>query len=434
MKRASVTSDVSLRRNALAVMALAVLLVVGIGGWAASTSLSNAAIGDGTVIIDGSSKKIQHLQGGIVSKLLVEEGQHVNAGDILLQLDSASARANLGIVESSLAQLYVRRSRLQAESVGAASFSMDDLSRAKLDTVDSKRFIDSEMQLFATRRSALLGMKKQLEEQSAQLGDEVSGHELQIEAIDRATVLVTQETSAADSLYQKKLLTLQRLNALKRQMIQLAGDKGERLAAKAQAEGKIAETNLQILQLDEDRRNENSKELTDVNAKIAEMEERRTAALDQINRLDIRAPVAGQIYQLDIHTIGGVVSAGEQLMLLAPDQQLLTVETKIATRNIDQVYLSQHADIRFSAFDQRTTPEVEGKVVAISPDVITDQRTGIKYYSVMVRPDSKSLAQLKGLALYPGMPAEVFIRVADRTVISYLTKPLTDQMKYTFRE
>ncbi|WP_313606846.1 HlyD family type I secretion periplasmic adaptor subunit [Rhizobium sp.] len=427
-------SDSSLRRNGLVVLALAVLLVAGLGGWSATTSLSNAAVGEGTVIIDDSVKKIQHLQGGIVSKLFVREGQHVEAGEIILQLDSATARANLGIVESSLAQLYVRRSRLQAESIGAEMFSTDDLVHAKLNTVDNIRFVDGEMQLFSTRRSALLGMKKQLEKQIAQLADEVKGHQLQIDAIDRAIVLLAQETAAAESLYEKRLLTLQRLNALKRQWIQLDGDKGERLAARAQAETKIAETGLQILQLDEDRRNENSKELTDVDAKIAEMEERRMAGTDQLDRLDIKAPVAGRVFQLEIHTIGGVVAAGEQLMLLAPDQQSLTVDTRIATRNIDQIFLTQHADIRFSAFDQRTTPEVKGEVIGVSPDVVTDQRTGMNYYSVRVKPTAESLSQLKGLALYPGMPAEVFIRVADRTVISYLTKPIIDQMNHTFRE
>ncbi len=424
----------SLRRNGLTVLGLAGLLVFGIGGWSATATLSNAAIGEGTVIIDESVKKIQHLQGGIVSKLLVREGQHVQAGQILLQLDSATVKANLGIVESTLAQLYVRRSRLQAESVGADSFSTDDLTRSGLRVSEKMRFVEGEMELFAARRSAMLGMKKQLEEQIAQISAEVTGHQMQLSSINSAAVLVAQEEDAAESLYRKKLITLQRFNALKRQSIQLEGDKGERTAAMAQAETKIAQTSLQILQLDEDRRKENSTELTDVDAKIAEMEERRTAGTDQLNRLDIRAPVAGQIYQLDVHTVGGVVAPGEQLMLLAPDQQSLTVDTKIATRNIDQIFVTQHADIRFSAFDQRTTPEVTGEVVAVSPDAVTDPRTGQTFYSVRVRPTPESLALLKGLVLYPGMPAEVFIRVADRTVLSYLTKPLTDQMRHTFRE
>jgi membrane fusion protein len=427
-------SQRSLNRHILSVWALSVALIGGMGGWAASTALSNAVVGQGTVIIDQNVKKVQHLTGGIVSELMAREGAHVQAGDVLLRLDSASVKANLAIIDSNLAQLYVRRARLQAERIGATEFSANDIAADGVDITASKNLIEGELQLFNARRSSLVGMRKQLEERKAQLAEEIQGETLQLASIDEATRLVDQEYDAARKLYDQQIVTMQRVNSLKRQRVELDGNRGERLSSRAQAEGKIAEINLQILQLDEDRRTENSKDLTDIEAKISEMQERRIAAVDQLNRLELRAPMSGRIYQLAVHTVGGVVNPGEVLMLLAPDQRDLTIEAKIATRDIDQLTLGQKVDIRFSAFDQRTTPEVQGDVVSISPDVVTEQRSGAEYYPVRIKPERASLGNLTNMTLYPGMPAEVFIKVADRSVISYMTKPLMDQISHTFRE
>ncbi len=424
----------SLNRHIVSVWALSVALIGGMGGWAASAVLSNAVVGPGTVIIDQNVKKVQHLTGGIVSELVAREGAHVQAGDVLLRLDSASVRANLAIIDSNLAQLYVRRARLQAERVGATGFSADDIAVKGVDLTASRNLIDGEVQLFNARQSSLIGMRKQLEERKSQLAEEIQGETLQLASNDEAARLVDQEYDAARKLYDQQIVTMQRVNSLKRQRVELDGNRGERLASRAQAEGKIAEINLQILQLDEDRRTENSKDLTDIEAKISETQERRIAAVDQLNRLELRAPMSGRIYQLTVHTVGGVINPGEVLMLLAPDQRDLTIEAKIATRDIDQLTLGQKVDIRFSAFDQRTTPEVKGDVVSISPDVVTEQRSGVDYYPVRIKPEPKSLQKLTGIALYPGMPAEVFIKVADRTVISYMTKPFMDQISHTFRE
>lgn len=430
----SMRSQHSLNRHVLSVWVLSIALVGGMGGWAASTALSNAVIGQGTVIIDQNVKKIQHLTGGIVSELMTREGAHVQAGDVLLRLDSTSVKANLAIIDGSLAQLYVRRARLQAERLGATEFSASEITASGIDTAASGNLIDGEIQLFNARRSSLVGMRKQLEERKTQLTEEIRGDTLQLASTDEATKLIDQEYDAAAKLYDKQLVTMQRVNGLKRQRVELDGNRGERLSSRAQAEGKIAEINLQILQLDEDRRTENSKDLTDVEAKITEMQERRIATVDQLNRLELRAPMNGRIYQLAVHTVGGVVNPGEVLMLLAPDQRDLTIEAKIATRDIDQLTLGQKVDIRFSAFDQRTTPEVKGDLVSISPDVVTEQRSGVDYYPVRIKPEPASLQKLTGIALYPGMPAEVFIKIADRSVISYMTKPLMDQISHTFRE
>lgn len=430
----NIPSQKSLHRHILGVLILGLILVGGLGGWAATATLSNAVIGDGTVVIDDNAKKIQHLTGGIVSEIAVKEGAHVKEGDLLLRLDGTAVRASLGIVNSNLAQLYARRSRLQAERVGKQTFTLEDLVSQAIDVTANRSLIEGELQLFATRQSALTGMKKQLKERKLQLAEEIVGIGEQIKSIDNGLAIIGEEYKAINSLYLQQLVTMQRVNALKRQRADLEGSRGERIAARAQAEGKNSEIDLQILQLDEDRRTENAKELTQIESEIAEAEERQVALQDQLRRLELHAPMDGRVYQMTVHTIGGIVNPGEALMLLAPDVRALTVEAKIATRNIDQIFPGQSVNIRFTAFDQRTTPEVAGKVSSISPDAVTDTRSGITYYPIRIFPNDEDVNKLKGMALYPGMPAEVFIKIADRSVISYLSKPLMDQINHTFRE
>ncbi|WP_331376699.1 HlyD family type I secretion periplasmic adaptor subunit [Sinorhizobium chiapasense] len=424
----------SLGRHMVAVSTLAIALVAGVGGWAATTELSSAIVAGGVVVVDDNVKKVQHLTGGIVGELLVREGDRVHAGQVLIRLDGTTVRANLAIVESTLAQLYARRARLQAERIGAVSFEVDKDLDKFISGAAATKLVDGEQRLFASRRSALIGMRDQLASRKAQLADEIEGLTVQLQAIEDALKLIAEELTGVDSLYGQGLVPMQRVTTLKRQRAELEGDRGQRIAARAQARGKSSEIDLQILQLDEDRRTEISKDLTDVEAKIAEYEERRTAASDQLRRLDITAPLSGRVYQLAIHTVNGVVNPGETLMLVVPEADDLTVEARVATHDIDQIHVGQPVEIRFSAFNQRTTPEVEAEVATIAPDLVTDERTGTSYYPLRIRPKKESLAKLNGLSLYPGMPAEVFIKIADRTVISYLTKPLTDQMRHAFRE
>lgn len=424
----------SLGRHMVGVSVLALALVAGVGGWAATTELSSAIVAGGVVVVDDNVKKVQHLTGGIVGELKVKEGDRVEAGQVLIRLDGTTVRANLAIVESTLAQLYARRARLQAERIGAPALEVDENLASFVSGSAAAKLIDGEKKLFANRRSALSGMKSQLASRRAQLADEIEGLTVQLKAIEDALKLIDQELAGVDSLYGQGLVPMQRVTTLKRQRAELEGDRGRYIAARAQARGKSSEIDLQILQLDEDRRSEASKELTDVEAKIAEYEERRTATTDQLRRLDITAPLSGRVYQLAVHTVNGVINPGETLMLVVPEADDLTVEARVAPHDIDQIRVGQTVEIRFSAFNQRTTPEVEAEVMTVAPDLVTDERSGTSYYPLRIRPKPESLAKLTGLSLYPGMPAEVFIKIADRTVISYLTKPLSDQMRHAFRE
>lgn len=425
----------SLNRHVAVVSVLSIALVCGIGGWAATTELSSAVIGEGVVVVDGDVKKIQHLTGGIVSELLVSENDHVTAGQVLIRLDGTATRANLSIVESTLAQLYARRARLKAERIGDESFEVEEnISDLTSSNTAAKDLLDGEQKLFDSRRSALIGMKSQLASRKDQLAEQVKGLVVQIDATNDSLGLIEEELEGVDTLYKKGLVTLQRLNALKRARADLQGNSGQEIAAKAEAEGKAIEIDRQSIQLDEDRRSEIAKDLTDVEAKIAENEERRGAAVDQLRRLDITAPLSGRIHELSVHTVNGVIDPGQPLMLVVPEGNDLTVEAKVTTRDIDQVHVGQSVDVRFSAFDQRTTPDVSGEITSIAPDIVKDERTGISYYPLRVKPKPESIARMKTIKLYPGMPAEVFIKIGDRTVISYLTKPLTDQMQHVFRQ
>lgn len=427
-------SQASLYKHMLIVLGLGGLLVFGIGGWAATASLSSAVIAEASVIFDDNVKKVQHRDGGIISKIYVKEGQKVAAGDLLLTLDGTSVRANLEIIESSLAQLYVRQERLTAELREKDSFNTDILQRAGLDGTDRQQYIQSESQLFKTRAATLDAQHKQLEERKKQFKEEIGGIDIQLGAIEDSLKLLNDELKAVDGLYKRNIVTMQRVNDLRRQKSSYEAQKGDKIAARAQAAGKIAEIDLQSSQLDKDRQVEDSKELADIESKVAELEQRRLTARDQLQRLNVTATLSGRVFQLNIHTVGGVVTPADTLMLIAPEQRLLTVEAKIATKDIDQVRTGQPVDIRFTAFDQRTTPVVVGHITSVAPDTVKDERTGAVFYPIRITPDPESLAQVKNMDLYPGMPAETFIKIGDRTVMTYLSKPLTDQIQHAFRE
>jgi HlyD family secretion protein len=225
------------------------------------------------------------------------------------------------------------------------------------------------------------------------------------------------------------------VTALERDAARLEGERGSLVSSIAQTKGKMTETELQILQIDQDLRTEVGKDLAEIRGKLAELVEKRVAAEDQLKRVDIRAPQDGLVHQLAIHTVGGVITPnGEPLMLIVPKADALTVEAKIAPQDIDQVRIGHRAVLRFSAFNQRTTPELTGTVSLVSADITKDEKTGSSFYTVRIGLTAAEIARLNGLKLVPGMPVESFIQTGERTVLSYLTKPLTDQITKAWRE
>jgi HlyD family secretion protein len=294
--------------------------------------------------------------------------------------------------------------------------------------------MSGEAKLFSLRRSARTGQKAQLKERIDQLDQEIRGDTVQQQAKTQEATLIDRELDGVKELWAKNLVQITRLTALEREKARLEGERAQLVAATAQAKGKIAEIQLQIIQIDQDLSSDVAKELREIEGKIGEFVERKVAAEDQLKRIEIRAPQDGIVFQLAVHTIGGVINAGEPIMLIVPQADNLMVEAKINPQDIDQVKLGENAVLRFTAFNMRTTPEITGKVMRISADTTTDQRTGQSYYLVRVSMPLAEISRLGDVRLVPGMPVEVFIQTGERTVISYLIKPLRDQLERAMKE
>jgi HlyD family secretion protein len=423
----------SIRRHLFAGVMIVLLLGGGVGGWAATTELSSALIAQGSVVVDSNVKKVQHPTGGIVGELRAHDGDHVKAGDILVRLDETVMRANLAIVTKGLDELMARKARLEAERDGATTvtFPPELLAHDNRDAVDA---VDSERKLFQLRRTARLGQKAQLQQRIEQLEQEVAGIEAQQSAKTQEIDLISRELKGVRELYAKNLVQITRLTQLEREAARLAGERAQLMASAAQTRGKISEIRLQIIQIDQDLSSEVAKELRDIESKIGEFVERKVTAEDQLRRTDIRAPQNGTVFQSTVHTVGGVITAGEPIMLIVPDADKLQVEAKVHPQDIDQVQVGQHAVLRFSAFNIRTTPEINGTITRVSADTTTDQRTGQSYYTIRIALPPDAAKQLGDVKLLPGMPVEAFVQTGERTVISYLMKPLRDQFMRTFRE
>lgn len=426
----------SIERYMVVGMFIVAVVTFGVGGWAATSQLSGAVIGQGVVVVDSSVKKVQHATGGIVGELRVREGDRVNAGDILIRLDETQTLANATIVTQSVDELLARQARLLAERDNAdqIAFPKALLERSRDGKSEAAHAITAEGALFNLRREARAGQKAQLRERGTQLLDEIKGYTGQVEAKQKEIDLIQRELEGVRTLWQKNLVPIQRLTSLERDAARIEGERSQLTGAIAQSKGKIAEIQLQIIQIDQDLRSEVGKDLIETRSKLSEFSERKTAAVDQLNRIDIRAPQSGRVHQLAVHTVGGVISPGEPIMLIVPDSDALAIEVKIPTRDIDQVYFGQTATMRFAAFNQKTTPEIEGSVTMVSADLTQDQRTGASYYTVRVALKPEELAKLGGSKVVPGMPVDVFIKTHGRTALSYLTKPLMDQAERAFKE
>jgi HlyD family secretion protein len=430
----SIGEKPSIRRHLLGGTIIALLLTAGLGGWAASTELAGAVVAAGTIVVNSNVKKVQHPTGGIVAELNVHEGMLVHGGDVVVRLDDTTTRANLAIVAKGIDDMRARKARLVAERDGSEALKFPDDLTARINQPDVADALDSERKLFDLRRSARAGQKSQLQKRIGQLEEEINGQAaLQESKMDEIN-LIHRELDGVRDLWDKKLVQLTRLTALEREEARLKGERAQSISASAAARGKVVETELQIIQVDQDLSSEVAKELRDLESKIGEYTERKIAAEDQLKRIDIRAPQDGYVLQLAVHTVGGVITAGDVIMQIVPQADDLAVEAKVPPQEIDQLHIGQPAGLRFSAFNQRTTPEINGTVDRISADISSDQRTGQNYYTVRVALPKAELAKLGEARLVPGMPVEMFAKTYDRTVLSYFVKPLHDQAARAFRE
>jgi HlyD family secretion protein len=424
----------SIRRNIFAGLLVFAALAAGVGGWAGTTELSGALIAPGSIVVDSNVKKVQHPTGGVVGELRVRDGDRVKAGDIVVRLDQTITRANLAIVTKGLAELAARKARLVSERDGSDTLDFPDQLTSREGDPEVVQIMEGERKLFELRRSARLGQKAQLRQQSGQLLEEIVGLTAQQQAKKREIVLINRELEGVRDLFKRNLVQINRLTLLEREATRLDGEEAQLMAAVAQAKGKIAEIELKIIQIDQDLSSEVAKEMREIDAKIGEFVERKLQAEDQLQRVDIRAPQDGTVFQLAVHTVGGVIATGEPIMLIVPEADSLSVEAKVNPQDIEQVKLDQRTVLRFSSFNAATTPELNGQVSRISADVSSDQRTGQSFYTIRIAINPDELSRLGSSKLVPGMPVECFIQTGERTVISYLLKPFRDQLKRTFRE
>ena len=419
----------ALARRLLLGLTLVALMVASVGGWAATTSIGGAVIAAGFVVVESNIKKVQHPTGGIVADIAVKNGYLVTAGDVLISLDDTQARANLGIVVSQLVQLRGRKARLEAErdQTDQVRFPAGFAESGE----DAAAIMEGEKRLFEVRQAVKVGQIAQFNERIGQLGQEIKGTTAQRDAKAEEVELMRDELERLEIMRKKDLVPTTRTLQAQRDLTRLRGEWGAHVAQIARSQGQISETELQIIGVTQNMQTDASKELREIEARIAELLERKVAAEDQLKRIYLRAPQTGYVHDLTVHTVGGVIGPGENVMTIVPTHDTLSVEAKIGTSDIDQVAVGQQAVLRFPALNQRTTPEIRGVVSRIGADLSKEPQGNAVYFSLRI---TISQSDRETFKLVPGMPVEAFISTHERTALSYLMKPLSDQVMRAFRE
>ena len=411
------------------------LLIVGLGGWAATTHLDGAIVARGQLAVSGNVKQIQHRDGGIVERILVRDGMRVEAGQEMLRLDDTTQRGNYAIVEAQLVDLMAKRQRLRAEQLGETEIADAEILPG-LDGIEDElsKAHAAETALFQARRTAMAGQKAGISEQIRQLKAGVRGLDARLVATRDQVRLIGKELEGVEALMAQGLTTQRQLLALQRTRAELTGTIGQLETEIAQSNIAITRSDLEISQVDLVQREQAERDLRDVDAQIAELMERRGAFRDQLDRLVVRAPQAGVVSQLAVHTIGGVIAAGATVALIVPDGDQLVVEAHIRPTDIDQAAIGQNAEIMLQTVDAKTLPPFAGKVTAISADVIMQPTTRETYYLARISITDEARLR-KERSLVSGMPVEVFLATTGkRTALQYLLSPLTDQLSHAMRE
>jgi HlyD family secretion protein len=425
----------SLKRHAWMGAAVIAVLVLGLGGWTATTQIAGAVVAGGTVVVDGGSKRVQHQEGGIVTKIFVKDDDKVAAGQLLVRLDDVAARTDLDVVLSQLRDAIGADSRLTAETTEAPSMVLPSIIGDWPSDPELAAVMGDQERLRQSRKKSLDSQASRLDEQIAAEQSQITGLKAQQDANKRQLALFQSENESLAKLFASSLVGIQQVNEMKRSQASLEGQMGGIAASIAAAESSVSGLQMQRAQLYVDFRSQAISDLQAASQSVAELLQKKVAAEARLNRLDIRAPIAGTVHESIVQTVGGVVNASDTLMLIVPQDNHLLVDTRISPLDIDKVHLGQPVQVRLSGLDVRATPELTGNVKAISPDLTRDPATGVQYYSVRLDiPDSEQKKLPSTAKLVPGMPAEAFIQTGDRTVLSYLMRPLTEQLSHTFRE
>ncbi|MFC7702849.1 HlyD family type I secretion periplasmic adaptor subunit [Plastorhodobacter daqingensis] len=415
-------------------MVALVLLVGGFGAWSVLSRIAGAVIASGQIEVEHHRQVVQHPDGGVVAAILVTEGAHVAAGDPLIRLDGALLRSEFAIVESQFHEILSRRGRLEAERDESNEIVFPPLLRAATALPEVQDLMEGQQRLFDARRETLDRQLEQFAKRSGQIRSQIDGLDAQLDALATQLGLIQGELVSQQSLLDRGLTQSARVLALQRDEAGLRGSLGELTAARAEAEARITEIEIEALRLRSQRREDALTQLRDLGFRELELAERRRALQERLELLELRAPVAGIVHGLQVTTPRAVIRAAEPVMFLVPQDRPLVVSVRVAPLEIDQVFVGQEAHLVFPTFSARTTPDILGRVVLVSSDAFTDERSQASFYRVEIAPLPGELEKLEGLTLLPGMPVEAFIQTEARTPLAYLVKPLTDYFDRAFRE
>lgn len=411
------------------------LLVFGFGGWATLTQISGAVVASGQIEVEQARQVVQHPDGGVVSEILVSDGDQVHAGQMLIRLDGNLLQSELAIVEGQFFELLARRGRLEAERDNYETILFPaELSQLANKRSEIRAVMEGQKRLFLSRRESRAKELAQLQERREQVLNQINGIAAQRSAIGRQSELIAKELADQQQLLDQALTTSSRVTEIQREQARLAGIAGELDASKAEAEGRATEIEIQMEKTDSLSREDANTQLGELGYRELELAERRRALIEQIARLDIRAPVSGIVLELKVTTPRSVIRPADTVLSLVPQDRPLIISAQVATTSVDDVRVGQDVTLRFAAFDGRTTPVVAAQVSRVSADALLDERTKAHYYRVEIIPNGGELSKLGNRILVPGMPVEVFIKTGERSPMSYLIKPLAEYFNRAFRE
>jgi membrane fusion protein, type I secretion system len=411
------------------------ILVGGFGTWAIKTNISGAIIASGRIEVDRNRQIVQHPDGGVVEDIQVDEGDTVEQGQVLIRLDSKFLTSQLLIAEGQLYELMSRRGRLAAERDGTVELMFDDvLLAAAAKSANVADLVEGQRRLFHARNESIARETEQLDKRRGQINNQIDGIGAQKKSMSRQIQLIQKELIGQQTLLDKGLAQAATVLALQRAAANLDGTLGELIASEAEAEGKITEIDIEILKLGTGRREEAISRLRDLQYRELELAEQRRTLIEQLDRLDISAPVSGIVYGLQVHTPRSVIRPADPVLYLVPQDRPLVIAARVETIHIDKIFVGQMVTLRFSALDQRLTPELFGTVTQVSADAFEDESTRFSFYRVEIILNDGEMDKLPDeTVLIPGMPVETFIRTDDRSPMSFLIKPFADYFNKAFR-
>lgn len=420
----------------LSVGYISVLLLVGaLGAWSVGTEIAGAIVAPGVVRVASERQVVQHPDGGVVGAILARDGDRVKAEDILISLDGTFLRSELGVVERQLAEIFARKALFVADRDDAETLEFpDEPTFSNIGKEEIAEQMEGQRNLFAARRASLAQERRQIKEQQTQIQHQIEGLDAQLEAQKQQLALIRRELTDVQSLFDQGLVQVSRLLGLQRQEVALNGETGRLISAIAEARTRIAELEVTNLKLTDQRREDAISRLRDMQYKEIELAERQISLGERLTRLDVRAPMSGVVFGSHVVALHSVIRPAEPMMYLVPGDEPLQISARIRPTDVEEVMAGQDVVLMFTTFNRRTTPEIPGRLLRVSPDVATDERTGESFYEAILIPDQAALDAVPGLRPIPGMPVEAFLKTRNRTPLSYLVQPLAVYFYRAFRE